>query len=173
MPLMILRITHDVIEHTISSCQEQLLVHEESPRISTFHRDVTAAIRKTNNDYRLELLDLIQAQKLAYTDVMYMTSTREKVKCFNQIKAQIREIRTGIDRMRLSRHMNRKIREALTRILTRLQVTDRVCSEEKQIQKTSINSITQYLIQRNPSEIGTEAKEIKHMIATSSNRRLL
>jgi len=145
-------------EHTISSCQIQSLAQEGTTKISTFHRDGKVVMRMTDNDYRLELLHLIHDQKLEYITASQATSIRGKVKSFNRIKTRITEIRTGIDRMRLSRQMNREIREALTGILTKLQITDKVCSEENTTRLMRNNSITQYLIQRNPSELGYGGK---------------
>ena len=126
--------------------------------ISTFHRDATLPLRKTENAYRLQLLNLIQAQKHEYIETMRMRNTQEKFKFFNKIKEQVTAIRTSMDRSRLSRAMNKKIKEALTSVLTKLKITDKVCSTECQVRTIQSNTINQYLIPRNPAEIGYSGK---------------
>ncbi len=148
----------ETIEHTTRSCKNHLAASEGAINISTFHRDITVTLRKTENAYRTELFKLLQTQKDEYVKTVTVSNIQDKVKKFSQIKEQITNIRTAIDRTRLSRAMNRKIKEALTSILTKLQVTDKICSYEFQLQVNNKNSIMQYLIPINPAEMGYSGK---------------
>jgi len=149
---------NDGIEHTTKSCQNEHMVQEGTLKISTFHRDATLPLRKTENAYRLHLLNLIQEQKHEYVETITMGNVHEKFKKFNRIKEQVKNIRTSIDRSKLSRAMNRKIKEALTSVLTKLKITDKVCSKECQVRVSKTNTINQYLIPKNPAEIGYSGK---------------